>query len=67
MMEEAVDCETSPAEDLLGQGVAGLSLADMCLPGISRRPALAGIRNQEALQHAQSFFLHGAARRSGAD
>jgi ribonucleoside-diphosphate reductase beta chain len=29
MMEEAVDCETAFAEDLLGQGVAGLSLKDM--------------------------------------
>src|SRR5215475_9562481 len=29
MLEEAVDCETAFAEDLLGQGVAGLSLADM--------------------------------------
>jgi ribonucleoside-diphosphate reductase beta chain len=29
MLEEAVDCETSFAEDLLGQGVAGLSLSDM--------------------------------------
>jgi ribonucleoside-diphosphate reductase beta chain len=29
MMEEAVDCETTFAEDLLGQGVAGLSLKDM--------------------------------------
>ncbi len=29
MLEEAVDCETSFAEDLLGQGVAGLSLNDM--------------------------------------
>jgi ribonucleoside-diphosphate reductase beta chain len=29
MMEEAVDCETALAEDLLGQGVAGLSLKDM--------------------------------------
>ena len=29
MLEEAVDCETAFAEDLLGQGVAGLSLDDM--------------------------------------
>jgi ribonucleoside-diphosphate reductase beta chain len=29
MLEEAVDCETAFAEDLLGQGVAGLSLSDM--------------------------------------
>lgn len=29
MVEEAVDCETAFAEDLLGQGVAGLSLKDM--------------------------------------
>lgn len=29
MLEEAVDCETAFAEDLLGQGVAGLSLNDM--------------------------------------
>jgi len=29
MLEEAVDCETAFAEDLLGQGVAGLSLTDM--------------------------------------
>jgi ribonucleoside-diphosphate reductase beta chain len=29
MLEEAVDCETAFAEDLLGQGVAGLSLKDM--------------------------------------
>lgn len=29
MLEEAVDCETSFAQDLLGQGVAGLSLNDM--------------------------------------
>jgi ribonucleoside-diphosphate reductase beta chain len=29
MMEEAVDCETAFAEDLLGQGIAGLSLLDM--------------------------------------
>jgi len=29
MLEEAVDCETAFAEDLLGQGVPGLSLADM--------------------------------------
>jgi ribonucleoside-diphosphate reductase beta chain len=29
MMEEAVDCETQFAEDLLGQGVAGLSVRDM--------------------------------------
>jgi ribonucleoside-diphosphate reductase beta chain len=29
MMEEAVDCETAFAEDLLGEGVAGLSLKDM--------------------------------------
>jgi ribonucleoside-diphosphate reductase beta chain len=29
MLSEAVDCETAFAEDLLGQGVAGLSLADM--------------------------------------
>jgi ribonucleoside-diphosphate reductase beta chain len=29
MLEEAVDCETSFAEDLLGHGVAGLSLGDM--------------------------------------
>jgi ribonucleoside-diphosphate reductase beta chain len=29
MLAEAVDCEVQFAEDLLGQGVAGLSLADM--------------------------------------
>jgi ribonucleoside-diphosphate reductase beta chain len=29
MLEEAVDCEMSFAEDVLSQGVAGLSLADM--------------------------------------
>jgi ribonucleoside-diphosphate reductase beta chain len=29
MMAEAVDCEAQFAQDLLGQGVAGLSLADM--------------------------------------
>jgi len=29
MLEEAVECEVAFAEDLLGQGVAGLSLADM--------------------------------------
>ena len=29
MLEEAVDCETQFAEDLLGQGVPGLSIADM--------------------------------------
>ena len=29
MLAEAVDCEAQFAEDLLGQGVAGLSLADM--------------------------------------
>jgi len=29
MMAEAVDCETAFAEDLLGHGVAGLSLTDM--------------------------------------
>ncbi len=29
MMEEAVDCEVQFAEDLLEQGVSGLSLADM--------------------------------------
>lgn len=29
MLEEAVDCETQFAEDLLGMGVAGLSAADM--------------------------------------
>jgi ribonucleoside-diphosphate reductase beta chain len=29
MLAEAVDCETQFAEDLLGQGVPGLSLADM--------------------------------------
>jgi ribonucleoside-diphosphate reductase beta chain len=29
MIAEAVDCETQFAEDLLGKGVAGLSLADM--------------------------------------
>jgi ribonucleoside-diphosphate reductase beta chain len=29
MLEEAVNCETAFAEDLLGQGVAGLSLSDM--------------------------------------
>ena len=29
MLTEAVDCETQFAEDLLGHGVAGLSLADM--------------------------------------
>jgi ribonucleoside-diphosphate reductase beta chain len=29
MLEEAVDCETAFAADLLGQGVAGLSLKDM--------------------------------------
>ena len=29
LMEEAVDCETALAEDLLGQGVAVLSLHDM--------------------------------------
>jgi ribonucleoside-diphosphate reductase beta chain len=29
MLEEAVDCETAFAADLLGEGVAGLSMADM--------------------------------------
>jgi len=29
MLEQAVECETAFAEDLLGQGVAGLSLRDM--------------------------------------
>jgi ribonucleoside-diphosphate reductase beta chain len=29
MLEEAIECEVAFAEDLLGQGVAGLSLADM--------------------------------------
>jgi ribonucleoside-diphosphate reductase beta chain len=29
MLAEAVDCEAQFAQDLLGQGVAGLSLADM--------------------------------------
>jgi ribonucleoside-diphosphate reductase beta chain len=29
MLEEAIDCETQFAEDLLGTGVAGLSVADM--------------------------------------
>jgi ribonucleoside-diphosphate reductase beta chain len=29
MLDEAVECETAFAEDLLGQGVAGLSLSDM--------------------------------------
>ena len=29
MLAEAVECEVQFAEDLLGQGVAGLSLADM--------------------------------------
>jgi ribonucleoside-diphosphate reductase beta chain len=29
MLAEAVECEAQFAEDLLGQGVAGLSLADM--------------------------------------
>ncbi len=29
MIEEAIDCEVAFAEDLLGQGIAGLSLADV--------------------------------------
>jgi ribonucleoside-diphosphate reductase beta chain len=29
MLAEAVDCESAFAEDLLGQGVAGMSVADM--------------------------------------
>ena len=40
MLDEAVECETQFAEDLLGGGVPGLSVADMrAVPRVRRRPA----------------------------
>jgi ribonucleoside-diphosphate reductase beta chain len=59
MLEEAVDCETAFAEDLLGQGVAGLLLADMrayleCV--IDQRLQAFGIKKRYGTRNPFSFF-----------
>jgi ribonucleoside-diphosphate reductase beta chain len=59
MIEEAVECETAFAEDLLGQGVAGLSLADMraYLESVAdQRLQSFGIRNRYGTRNPFSFM-----------
>jgi hypothetical protein len=67
MLDEAVDCERALPEDLLGQGVAGLSLSDMRAYRSGCRSAPAIFRNPQALRHTQSFLIHGVARCAGSD
>jgi len=59
MLEDAVDCETAFAEDLLGQGVAGLSLSDMrtYLESVAdQRLQAFGIRKQYGSRNPFSFM-----------
>jgi ribonucleoside-diphosphate reductase beta chain len=59
MLDEAVDCETAFAEDLLGQGVAGLSLADMraYLEAVADQRLLTfGIRKRYGSRNPFSFM-----------
>ena len=59
MMEDAVECETPFAEDLLGQGVAGLSLTEMrqYLEGVAVQRLLAfGIRKRYGSRNPFSFM-----------
>ena len=67
MLAEAVDCEAQFAEDLLGQGVAGLSAGRHArLPGVRRRPAPRPARPRAALRVHEPVRLHGPAGRPGA-
>ena len=57
MIDEAIDCETQFAEDLLGGGVAGLSVARRArVPGVLRRPAPGDARHCQARYGAQNPF-----------
>jgi ribonucleoside-diphosphate reductase beta chain len=59
MLDEAVDCETALAEDLLGQGVAGLSLSDMraYLEAVAdQRLQSVGIRKRYGARNPFSFM-----------
>jgi ribonucleoside-diphosphate reductase beta chain len=59
MLDEAVDCETAFAEDLLGQGVAGLSLSDMraYLEAVAdQRLQAFGIRKRYGTRNPFSFM-----------
>ena len=66
MIAEAVECEAPFAEDLLGQGVSGMSLADMreYLQHVAdRRLAQLGI--EPLYGSANPFAVHGTAGRPG--
>jgi hypothetical protein len=67
MIDEAVDCETMFAEDLLSQGVAGLSLRDMrtYLEYVADQ-RLAPLGMAKRVHVEEPLRLHGAPGRPGA-
>ena len=67
MLAEAVECEVQFADDLLEQGVSGMSLADMreYLQHVADR-RLAAARHRAAVRQPEPVRLHGAAGRPGA-
>ena len=67
MMEDAIDCETAFAEDLLGGGVAGLSVRDVRgYLEFVRRPALRHAGAAQAVRGQEPLRFHGSSRRARA-
>ncbi|KAG1648652.1 hypothetical protein GQR58_029673 [Nymphon striatum] len=67
MIGEAVDCEYLFAEDLLSEGVTGMSLADTrTYLEFVGRPALGHARLATSLRRREPVCVHGTARRSAA-
>ena len=57
MLDEAVECEVQFAEDLLEQGVSGMSLADMReYLAVRRRPAPRAARHRSRCTARQNPF-----------
>ena len=66
MLAEAVECEVQFAEDLLGDGIPGLSLPSMReYLRACRGPAAGQARHRAAVRLGQSAGVHGAAGRAG--
>ena len=67
MISEAVDAEYQFAEDLLGEGVPGMSdRRHPALPRVRRRPAPQPTGPPPPVRRSQSLCVHGAAGRPGA-
>ena len=67
MLAEAVECEVQFAEDLLEQGVSGMSPGRHArVPPARRRPAAGPAGHRPAVRQQEPVRLHGAAGRPGA-